>query len=638
MRSWLGVLGFGLVVSAAMVSAALAAEGSAPTFNRDVARIVWQRCATCHRPGGAGPFPLVAYGDVAKRAEMIADVVKRRYMPPWPPRPGIARFEGERWMPESEIATLLEWIEGGRPEGRAEDLPAEPTWPSGWSLGQPDLILEMVEPFAIPADGPDVFRSFVLAIPIDRTRYVRGFEFRPGNPQIVHHARMLLDPNGISRRRDERESGPGFSEGMALGEVFDPDGHWIGWTPGKQPTLRDTDLAWRIDPGTDLVLELHMLPSGKPETIRSSLGLHFTDQPPNRLPFILRLGRNDIDIPPGETNYVIEDSYETPVDLEVLNVYAHAHYLGKSVEGWAVLPSGTRRELLRIDDWSFDWQDEYRYQEPVRLPRGSRISMRISYDNSAGNPRNPSHPPKRVTYGWKTFEEMGDLWFQVLATDSSEREVLAQDYLRKERLAQVAGLEKQLEVRPGDLAKRKDLGYLNLQAGRFPEAIRAFERVLEGDPTSVFAWHNLGLAWNLLGETSRAARAYREAIQADPHHAPSLSNLAVVLANSERADEAERYLRQAIEAQPRYVEAYGNLGAILVSFAKYDEAVAIYEEAVKIDPDYGPVHYNLAGLLREAGELESARRHYQAAAESDYDRAASLARQALSQMDGETTR
>ena len=135
-----------------------------------------------------------------------------------------------------------------------------------------------------------------------------------------------------------------------------------------------------------------MLPSGKPETIRSSLGLYFSDQPPGRTPFIVRLGRNDIDIAAGESNYVIEDSYVTPVEIEVLNVYAHAHYLGKTVEGWAVVPSGERRDLLQIEDWTFDWQDEYRYREPVRLPRGSRIFMRFSYDNSTGNPRNPEPP------------------------------------------------------------------------------------------------------------------------------------------------------------------------------------------------------------------------------------------------------
>ncbi len=626
-----------MLALAAVVPTHLLAAGSGPTFNRDVSRIVWDRCTPCHRPGGAGPFPLVDYGDVAKRAALIADVIKRRYMPPWQPTPGIAKFEGERWMPESEIATVLKWIEEDRPEGHAEDLPVRPTWPSDWSLGEPDLILEMDEAFSIPAEGPDVFRNFVLAVPVEQTRHVRGFEFRPGNAPIVHHARMLLDPNRVSRRRDEREPGPGFSEGMALGEVFDPDGHWMGWTPGKRPTLLQPDLAWRIDPGSDLVLELHMLPTGKPETIRSSLGLYFTNQAPKRTPFILRLGRNDIDIPAGESNYVIEDSYQTPVDIEVLNVYAHAHYLGRSVEGWAVLPGGERRDLLRIEDWSFDWQDEYRYQEPVGLPRGSRIFMRFSYDNSAGNPRNPSHPPKRVTYGWRTFEEMGDLWFQVLPKDRADREILAQDFLRKERLAQLAGLGKQLEINPGDLGKRNDLGYWNLQAGRLPEAIRAFEQVLEGDPGSVFAWHNLGLAWNLQGETAKAATAYHHAIEADPAHAPSLNNLAVVLVNTGRADEAERHLRRAILIQPRYIEAYGNLGAILVSFARIEDAVAVYQQALEIDPGYGPVHYNLAGLHRKAGNIEAARRHYQAAAASDYERAATLGRQALEQMNAETS-
>lgn len=630
--------GFWGVILAALAAGAQTAAQAGPTFNRDVAPIVWDRCGTCHRPGGAGPFPLIDYGDVAKRADLIGDVIRSRYMPPWPPQPGGAPFEGERRMSDAEIATLLEWIEGGRPEGGAEDLPPAPTWPSGWTLGRPDLVVEMEEPFDVPAEGPDVFRSFVLKIPIDRTRHVRGFEFRPANAPIVHHARILLDAKGVARSRDEHEPGPGFSEGMAVGEVFDPEGHWIGWTPGKQPTLLESDLAWRIDPGTDLVLELHMLPTGRPESIQSALGLHFTGETPKRTPFILRLGRNDIDIPAGASNYAIEDSYRTPVDIEVLNVYAHAHYLGKTVRGWAVLPDGEERQLLRIDDWSFDWQDEYRYLEPVRLPRGSRIHMRFTYDNTARNPRNPRDPPQRVTYGWKTFEEMGDLWFQVLASSDADREILAHDFQRKERLAQIAGLEKQLEIVPSDLGKRKDLGYLNFQAGRFPEAIREFERVIERDPLSVFSWHNLGLSWNLLGKTDKAAVAYREAIEADPGHAPSLSNLAVVLANAGRAGEAEQSLRQAIRAQPRYVEAYGNLGAVLVSLGRFEEAVAIYRRAVEIAPEYGPVHYNLAGLYRDAGQLEAARRHYRAAKESDYERAAALAGKALDEMQPATTR
>lgn len=607
-----------------------------PTFSRDVAPILWERCGACHRPDGPGPFPLITFGDVVKRAEMIAVVIQSRYMPPWPPVPGHGQFEGERRMKDREIETVLAWIEAGRPEGASDNLPTPPTWPSGWQLGEPDLVLEMTEEFEIPADGPDVFRSFVLPVPIGRTRYVRGFEFRPGNAPVVHHARMLIDPSGNARRRDEHDPGPGFSEGMALGEVFDPDGHWIGWTPGKQPTLRRPELAWSLEPGSDLMLELHLLPTGKPETIRSSLGLYFADSEPVRLPFMLRLGRNDIDIPAGAKNYVIEDSYELPVDIEVLSVYAHAHYLGKSMEGWAALPGGGRKDLLRIDDWSFDWQDEYRYQEPVGLPRGSRIFMRFSYDNSAENPRNPGQPPRRVTYGWKTFEEMGDLWFQVQAKDSADRAVLADDFLRKERLAQVAGLEKQLEASPGDLGRRNDLGYLHLQGGQLPAAIREFDRVVDRDPSNVFALHNLGLAWNLQGAITNAEQAYRAAIEADPTHAPSLSNLAVVLANTGRPDEAEGHLRNCIRAQPRYVEAYGNLGAILVSLGRHEEAVSTYRRAIEINPRFGPAHYNLAGLYLARGEAEAARRHYRAASQTDYDQAATRAREALEKIETQT--
>ncbi|MDE0103343.1 MAG: tetratricopeptide repeat protein [Bryobacterales bacterium] len=580
----------------------------------------------------------MTYDDVAKRAPFVGEVVMRRYMPPWPPSSDIAKFKGDRRMPEAEIATLLDWIEAGRPEGRAEDRLNVPTWPDGWTMGEPDLVLEMSEEFDVPAEGSDVFRNFVLPIPVSQTRFVRGFEFRPGNPGLVHHARMLLDTSGVARKRDEHESGPGFSEGMALGEAFDPDGHWIGWTPGKQPSLRDTDLAWRIEPGSDLVLELHMLPTGRPEVIRSSLGLYFSDEEPKQTPFILRLGRNDIDIPAGSSNYVIEDSYQTPVHIDVLSVYAHAHFLGRTVEGWAIEPNGTKRDLLEIDDWSFDWQDEYRYREPVSLPKGTRLFMRFSYDNSSENPRNPNRPPSRVTYGWKTEEEMGDLWFQVLARNEADRGLLARDFLHKERMAQIVGLAKQLEVNPQDLSKQKDLAYLNLQAGRLSDAVRVFEGVIEQDPSSVFSWHNLGLALNLQDEVIRARAAYQAALDLDPDHAPSMSNLAVLFANEGQSGEAEALLRRAIQAQPKYVEAYGNLGAILVSGGRIEEAFEVYRRAVGIDPSYGPVQFNLAGLYRQAGRIDVARDHYRAAAASGYERAAELARKALEQMRTETAR
>ncbi len=613
---------------------ALAAQSAAvePTFNRDIAPIVWNRCASCHRPGQAGPFSLLSYSDAAKRAKSIRTVVSSGYMPPWPPAAGHGEFAGDRSLTPEERRTLLAWLDGDLPQGSPADLPPQPAWPAGRQLGEPDLIVAMPDAFPVPADGPDVFRNFVIPIPIEKRRFVRGFEFLPGNARLVHHARMLLDRSGRSRAQDAAADGPGFDGGMALDAVFDPEGHWVGWTPGKQPALRPPDMAWTLDPGTDLVLELHMVPTGKPETIRSSLGLYFTDRAPSRIPLILRLGKNTIDIPAGESDYRTEDSFTLPVDVEALNVYAHAHYLGKSIEAWADLPDGTRRSLLRIDDWSFDWQDEYRYNQPVFLPKGSTLRTRFHYDNSAGNPRNPNHPPLRVTYGWKTSQEMGDLWLQVLPATAAERKILAEKFQTKEAAAQIAGLRKQLEVEPDDLPRRIDLGYRYLQSGQTDSAVEHFETAAAGQsPPSVFVLHNLGVAWNLKGDAETAAAYYRKAVRADPGHGPSYNNLAVVLANKGETEEAVRQLRAAIAAEPRYADAYGNLGAVLVSLRRFDEAAAIYEKALEIDPGLGTVHYNLAGLYKAAGDREAARRHYQAAAAGGYPRAAALAQKALAE-------
>ncbi len=624
----------GLCAAFPLAALSLAAQppAAAPTFNRDVAPIVWKRCAGCHRPGEAGPFSLLSHADAAKRAQSIQAVVRSGYMPPWPPAAGSGEFEGERSLTPAERRTLLAWLDGGLAEGDPADLPPQPVWTAGWQLGAPDLVVAMPAAFPVPADGPDIFHNFVIPIPVEKRRFVRGFEFRPGNARLAHHARMLLDRSGRSRAQDALSGEQGFDGGMALDAVFDPEGHWIGWTPGKQPALRPPDMAWTLDPGTDLALELHMVPTGKPETIQASLGLYFTDRAPSRKPFILRLGKNTIDIPAGEANYRTEDSFVLPVDVEALNVYAHAHYLGKAVEAWAELPDGSRQPLLQIDDWSFDWQDEYRYKQPVFLPKGSVLFTRFRYDNSAANPRNPSHPPQRVTYGWKTSQEMGDLWLQVLPATAAERKILAEKFQTKEAAAQIAGLKKQLEVDPDDLPRRVGLGYRYLQSGRIEQAVEHLETAEAAkSPPSVFILHNLGVAWNLKGDIENAVAYYRKAIRTDPGHGPSYNNLAVALANRGEAAEAARQLQTAIEVDPRYADAYGNLGAVLVSLRRFDEAAAVYEKALAIDPGLGTVHYNLAGLYKAAGDEEAARRHYQAAAAGSYPQAAALARKALAE-------
>ena len=621
------------------------------TFSRDIAPIIFENCSGCHRPGEAGPFSLLTYEDIAKRGELISTVIASRYMPPWLPEPTGGPFRDERRLSDREIGMITQWVEEGVAEGDAADLPPTPQWTKGWQLGQPDLVIQMTEPFSLPAEGRDVFRNFAVPIPLTETKYVRAFEFRPGNARLVHHARMLFDNTPASRDRDDADPLPGFKSSMLLDDIFDPNGHWIGWTPGKQPAMRGEDMAWRLDPGTDMVVEMHLVPTGKPEVIQSSMGLFFTDQAPKRIPAILRLGSKTMDIAPGDENYAVTDTYKLPVDVEVLNVYAHAHYLGKRMESWAVLPNGTRKDLLLIKQWDFDWQDEYRYVKPVALPAGSTLSMKFTFDNSTANVRNPFNPPVRVTYGWETSREMADVWFQVLPATLLDLGKITDDFGEKERRAQMDGYEKQLEVEPGDYEKRNRLGnyYMNLR--RYDEAIKQFEIITKQQPDYEFAHYNLGLAAEALGspveaethyrnalrarpgyteannnlgillstrgDADGAVRHFRQALKSDPDHGEAHNNLGIALGSQGEFDSAVRHFREALKANPYYAEAYNNLGITLGNQGHLDQAINQFREALRIDSDYADAHNNLGSALGTQGKIDEAIDHFRKAVEAD---------------------
>ena len=273
-----------MVFAGVVVCAASAyAQGPSPTFSKDVAPIVFKNCAMCHRPGELAPFNLLTYDDVKQHARQIATVTKSRFMPPWKPEPsesGMA-FQGERRLTEAEIQTLQRWVDAGTPEGDRRDLPPAPAFPSTWHLGEPDLVVTMPEPFDVPADGKDVFRNIVLKVPTTALRYVQAIEFRPGNPRVLHHARVLVDETDASRWRDAQDPGPGFG-GMEAPEAHFPDGHFLGWAPGKLAAKEA--LPWPLAPGTDLVIQMHLRPTGKPERLQASVGLYFSDKPPAASP------------------------------------------------------------------------------------------------------------------------------------------------------------------------------------------------------------------------------------------------------------------------------------------------------------------------------------------------------------------
>ncbi|MGC9947195.1 MAG: redoxin domain-containing protein [Bryobacteraceae bacterium] len=406
-------------VAAALDRALAGRPAPPPTFTRDVAPILYQHCAVCHHRGEVAPFALLTYQDAAKRAKLIAAVTASRYMPPWQPEPGYGHFQGERRMRDADIATLRRWAEAGAPQGDPARLPPAPTFPEGWQLGAPDMTVRMPKPFAIAADGPDQYMCFVIPLRLTADKYVRALEFRPEARSVVHHALFLLDSGHIGRQLGEAYpcfGTPGFLPSGALG----------GWTPGMQPARMPGGLQLVLRKGSDLVMQIHYHPTGKPETDQSTLGLYFTDKPPTKWVADIALGSHQIDIPAGERAYKVRDHFTTPVDVEAVAIIPHAHYICKEMNGWAILPDGRKQWLIRIRDWNFNWQEQYRYATPVKLPADTDLQMEFTYDNSDANPRNPNHPAKRVVWGPDTTDEMAGLHVQVVPEDMDDWHELGQ--------------------------------------------------------------------------------------------------------------------------------------------------------------------------------------------------------------------
>ncbi|HLK50785.1 MAG TPA: hypothetical protein VKT49_21740 [Bryobacteraceae bacterium] len=411
-------LAIGLALLAAF-GADLPAAVPEATFSHDVAPILYRHCTGCHHAGAVAPFPLVTYQDVAKRAQLVVQVTANHYMPPW--LPSAPHFQNERRLSQAEIATLQRWAAAGAPPGNPAETPAAPAFTSGWPLGPPDRELEMRAPFTVPAEGPDLYQCFVIPLAAPSDHYVRTIDIHPGNAAVVHHA--LLFQN-ITRQARGLDTGsgypcfgtPGFLPARGLG----------GWTPGKQPVPAPPGMAETLYAGADLVLQIHYHPTGKPETDRTRVALYFTLDRPRRHFTDIGLGSNLIDIPPGEAAYRVTDHFTVPVPVDVIGVIAHAHYICKDMRGDAVLPGGAHRTLLHIPDWNFNWQEEYRYPAPIRLPAGTRLEMTFTYDNSDANPRNPNHPPQRVVYGPATTDEMAGLHFEVVPVTETDAGELGQ--------------------------------------------------------------------------------------------------------------------------------------------------------------------------------------------------------------------
>ena len=401
------------IPAAVFVTAALAAAAdhtATPTFNKDIAPILYQNCATCHRPGQVAPFPLLTYADAAKKAALLAAVTEKRVMPPWKAEPLYGSFANERRLTDQQIALIRDWAKAGAPEGDPKDKPEVPTFTNGWEGGQPNKILTMSHKFQVAADGPDEYRCFVLPLDTAEDVYLSGMEFRPGNRRVVHHALVFADLTGTARRLAADSPDGGYT--CFGGPKFPPAGLLGGWAPGATPPPDSPSLSQLLRKGTDIVVQIHYHPSGKPEEDQSSLGLKFSGPPTKGRAGII-LSNRRIYIPAGDPHYVVKTAVTLPRDVDVFGITPHAHYLGKDMKVNAVLPDGSIQHLIWIKDWDFNWQGQYRYKEPVHLPQGTRIEMEYTYDNSENNPHNPSHPPVPVTWGEETRNEMAVLFLGV---------------------------------------------------------------------------------------------------------------------------------------------------------------------------------------------------------------------------------
>ena len=568
-------------VQFAPVQAPAFAFPAAPTFTRDVAPVLYAHCAVCHRDGGPAPFSLVTYAEVRPWARAIRQATAARTMPPWKPAPGHGGpFAGERRMREGEIALLDRWVEQGATEGDPDDLDPPPVWTSAWELGPPDLVLALPEPYELAAGGEDEYRNFVLPVPLATTRFVRAFDFRPAG-RAIHHARLLIDPARTARRLDRRDPAPGYDDALDDDATF-PDGHLLAWAPGRVPAFEPEALAWRLDPGVDLVLQLHLPASEVPERIAPRVGLYFADAPPIGAPTAVLLGDKTIDIPAGAARHVIEDTLRLPVEVEVLSVYPHAHYLGRDLQGFATLPDGSRRWLVRIDDWDFNWQDEYRLAEPLFLPAGTTLSMRYVYDNSAANRRNPSHPPRRVRYGRRSTDEMAELVVKVRTGTPAERERLSRVLTRKANAVDMAGAEKRARDDPRDFRAHHELGIYYLEAGRVAEAADRFRRVLGLNPGFAPAHYNLGIIEGGTGALDAAAARFEAALAHDPAHVGALTNYGILLHALGRPGEAVRRYRTAISIEPDLAETHNNLAVALLALGRAAEAAQAAEQAARL--------------------------------------------------------
>lgn len=462
----IAVLVFGIIAASALKRS----EAAGVTFTKDIAPIVFNKCASCHRHGEVAPMPLTSYREVRPWSKAIREAVIERAMPPWyaDPHTSTLRFSNDRRLSQREIDTIVAWDDAGCPKGDDKDLPAMPPYAPGWTFGKPDLIIEMPIEFQVPAEGELPMQNFYVKVPFDEERWVEKVELRPGNPSVVHHsiANVVKLPDGV-----KVVDGKAVKDGAAVGQLnresvsqtgalsesgsrevflsqdsFTRAGAFklVGQAPGKGYESHYPGTAKRIPPGMYIQFNMHYQVSGRSEKDRSLLGLWFAKQPVDHE--VLTKGVNDTifvegkelaetklvngkevkvrgripNIPPNVDNWEI--SGETLI-REPITLYAfapHMHLRGKDIKYTLVWPDGRQQVLLDVPRFDFNWQLHYELAEPLKIPAGSKLLAVAHYDNSIRNRYNPA-PQKEVFWSEQSWDEMFIPWFEYTVDSKKAR-------------------------------------------------------------------------------------------------------------------------------------------------------------------------------------------------------------------------
>ena len=390
-------------------------------FNEHIAPIIHVNCTPCHRPGEIGPFSLITYQDVAKRAKFIRHVTQTRYMPPWKADPAFQTYQNERLLTQQEIDLIAQWVDQGVPEGKKRKRPEPPVFEENSQLlMEPDLVLRMPRPFDIPGNGTEEFRYFCLPTHLKEDVYLKAIEFRPDKLSQVHHSRIMVDTTNKIRGIDGMsETNPQLArfQQIPLADEF-----LYGWVPGNLPVIYPEGTGKPLKKNSDLILNIHYAPSAVAMQDQSSILLYFTKEPIEKEVQTMTLRETDITnqpfvIPADTVMTFYMRSSPLPEDIQLISVLPHMHTVGRSFRAFAITPDGDVVPLVKVNDWDFNWQSTYVFKEILDVPKGSVIYAEATYDNTARNPGNPHVPPQDITYGWNTTDEMMNLIIYYLQTD-----------------------------------------------------------------------------------------------------------------------------------------------------------------------------------------------------------------------------